>query len=1049
MALNILPPDAAEITEGLFRDIQFQQDQDETIFLDKKPTAEEEALKSKLKQAKEEESEESQPEFELYDSEQEESGQEDTVQLQELEAANKISNNQLENNDTHITTATSTDDDSAGNVNHSNQKSHIHHTNNHHANSNTDGVKEGEKQREKQHDKAANAKEREHSSKDGSFESQMAAMKIAALKKDEIVIGDDDDTKDGGSDGAGTQSKAGRSKADVGSRTMEQWLQRDNLIVHPVWIGNLPRGTTVNQLRRYVEKQVGKVLVSIHISVKQQNNERTYAFLNLPTAEKQLLAVTLLDGQIFTTEKLIVRPKRPSKFPQSFFGSSPISEHFKHFRDCVVPAILANPTINLNVTSVRKILEQNHINIDHLPNRVWCVQCTLVPQCHRTYCSFYHCHQEKELGRIISILAAQVVGGDGSGMDTDDAFNIEHKKNLAAANNPNTIRSRHTLLIQGLPRSITSKKIEETFEVFGEINNVIVNPDHTCYVRMNRSQDARKIVHLFKYNHAGVIVDFAPYGASKLMANNNNNDGGNNDRSNNTNNNNKMNRANRPLFARTQTAPQPNYSNTGNNMNNHGKLGLYNTQSENINGMNQLPVTNPNYNMNGMNMNGMNGGMNMNMMNGMNGGMMSKSQYMNRQNIMSPTAAASYGAYNGNNPMNQYVPNNPNANNNYYAQQQMMNNASNDTSSSGRNNRLKLNRHNSEPIKSNNPYNAQYAQQKMADYQQYYPQMNMTQEQYASWYRQYYQQYSQQQQSAQTQAYAAANYDAQQSQADQQYAAYSQPQQQYNPYSGYNQQFNPYAYSQQNALSPVAATPTTLGTDQNATAYPYTPMTPQHIQSYHPQPATPQNQQQQGQQNASQPVMTSPTNASNTSQQQSHQQYSSARKALGLRNAYSVGDITQHQPLPSNQSKPSPYDDTMTQQKYYSYQQQLQQNGGTHPQQHTRSPTNANMLSPTYNHQTYDEMIQTQRAKNAHHKNWMQQQQQQPQPQQQRLFSFGGDANGQIMGAPKRKLIAAPAKPPQREDAPDLSGIPEPELHFQISSHDEFPLSPTSEALIN
>merc|ERR1712190_311735 len=138
-----------------------------------------------------------------------------------------------------------------------------------------------------------------------------------------------------------------------------------------------------------------------------------------------------------------------------------------------------------------------------------------MPQCHRTYCSFYHCHQEKELGRIISILAAQSCGDHGLDGD-DNVFNIEHRKNLAAAANPNTIRSRHTLLIQGLPRSVTAKKMTETFAVFGAIDNVMVNPDHTCYVRMKRSQDARKIVHLFKYNHAGVVVDFAPYGASVM-----------------------------------------------------------------------------------------------------------------------------------------------------------------------------------------------------------------------------------------------------------------------------------------------------------------------------------------------------------------------------------------------------------------------------------------------------------------------------------------------------------------------------------------------------
>ena len=118
-----------------------------------------------------------------------------------------------------------------------------------------------------------------------------------------ITIQDDEDTKE-------VPNISSPKTKDVGSKTMENWLNRDNLIVHPVWIGNLPRGTTVNELRRFVESQVGRVLVSIHISAKQQSNERTYAFLNLPTAEKQLLAVTLLDGKIFTEEKLIVRPKR-------------------------------------------------------------------------------------------------------------------------------------------------------------------------------------------------------------------------------------------------------------------------------------------------------------------------------------------------------------------------------------------------------------------------------------------------------------------------------------------------------------------------------------------------------------------------------------------------------------------------------------------------------------------------------------------------------------------------------------------------------------------
>eukprot|EP01084_Bolivina_argentea_P278332 475423_1 len=476
---NILPDNADQITKSFLSQFGVD-DTDSTVYLDnknntKKPSNEEEEMNKKKEKEKEDinnnntnESEEHQLDFEIYDSAAEESGEEADVGPPII--TNK-SNTKLENNDTHITTATSSDDNnSSGNapINNIIVPTKINIDIDIKKNNDIEDVKDN---------------------------NNTETPLIDDTKNDDIIR-EDEDTKE-----MKPNNKGITCNKDVGSRTMEQWLNRDNLIVHPVWIGNLPRGTTVNQLRHFVESQVGRVLVSIHISVKQpSNNERTYAFLNLPTAEKQLLAVTLLDGKIFTQEKLIVRPKRPSKFPQSFFGSSPISEHFKHFRDCVVPAILANPTINLNVTSVRKILEQNHINIDHLPNRVWCVQCTLVPQCHRTYCSFYHCHQEKELGRIISILAAQNCGdnsmtegnnqqggiGNINGQQLD-AFSIEHKKNLAAANNPNTIRSRHTLLIQGLPRSITSKKIEETFEVFGEIDNVIVNPDHTCYVRMKRS----------------------------------------------------------------------------------------------------------------------------------------------------------------------------------------------------------------------------------------------------------------------------------------------------------------------------------------------------------------------------------------------------------------------------------------------------------------------------------------------------------------------------------------------------------------------------------
>ncbi|ETO16061.1 hypothetical protein RFI_21299, partial [Reticulomyxa filosa] len=76
---------------------------------------------------------------------------------------------------------------------------------------------------------------------------------------------------------------AGRSK------TMEEWLQQD-----------------MKSLREFVESKIGRVLVSLHVSESTSNSsDRKYAFLNLPFAEKQILATTLLDGQIFNGEKLI------------------------------------------------------------------------------------------------------------------------------------------------------------------------------------------------------------------------------------------------------------------------------------------------------------------------------------------------------------------------------------------------------------------------------------------------------------------------------------------------------------------------------------------------------------------------------------------------------------------------------------------------------------------------------------------------------------------------------------------------------------------------
>eukprot|EP01084_Bolivina_argentea_P196270 336485_1 len=198
---------------------------------------------------------------------------------------------------------------------------------------------------------------------------------------------------------------------DDNVHTMERWLMSDKLIVHPVWIGCIPVNATMNALRNHVEVYIGQdILISTHVTDTSNHIDRksTYAWVNLPTAEKQLLTVTLLDGKIFMGRKLIARPFKPSRYPQNIFGNNNyISGHFREFI-VIMNHILSNSaqSVNLTVKYVRGILDNKYINADYLPNNIWMVQCSLVPQCHRRYCPFYHCDRQKEIGRIISVITA-------------------------------------------------------------------------------------------------------------------------------------------------------------------------------------------------------------------------------------------------------------------------------------------------------------------------------------------------------------------------------------------------------------------------------------------------------------------------------------------------------------------------------------------------------------------------------------------------------------------------------------------------------------------
>eukprot|EP01084_Bolivina_argentea_P172595 298988_1 len=225
----ILPPDAGDIASKFLDEFQVEEDVDDTtIFLSStnKKSQKKDDKKSEENKTKDESDPEEELDIgELYHSDSEENEQ-NQQKAEHLNADNK--SGKLPNNDTQITVTTSTDEDSGNN--HLKEsplvdKENINNINN----INKLNINNAAK---------LNIEENKINN-DGMMEPSNKMNSV--LKKDELII--EEDTKENGAD---TKSSNTRKKADVGSRTMEQWLNRDNLIVHPVWIGNLPRGTTVN-----------------------------------------------------------------------------------------------------------------------------------------------------------------------------------------------------------------------------------------------------------------------------------------------------------------------------------------------------------------------------------------------------------------------------------------------------------------------------------------------------------------------------------------------------------------------------------------------------------------------------------------------------------------------------------------------------------------------------------------------------------------------------------------------------------------------------------
>merc|ERR1719384_1647046 len=96
------------------------------------------------------------------------------------------------------------------------------------------------------------------------------------------------------------------------------------------------------------------------------------------------------------------------------------------------------------------------------------------------------------------------------------------------------------------------------------------------------------------------------------------------------------------------------------------------------------------------------------------------------------------------------------------------------------------------------------------------------------------------------------------------------------------------------------------------------------------------------------------------------------------------------------------------------------------------------------NNNNHDGFVQQQQSKNAKHRQYLQQRTQ---------FQFQHKPNNEPL--PIKRNIIATQQPTEHTmnniidqgalpGAPTVAAIPEPDLHFQLSAHADFPLSPTS-----
>jgi RNA recognition motif-containing protein len=291
-----------------------------------------------------------------------------------------------------------------------------------------------------------------------------------------------------------------------GFKILRDWIKRGNLKVYPCWVGNLPSGTTVEQLRVFFESAVGPCIVSVHVL---QNDDGTcFAFVNLPNEESRLLASIKLNEAYAGTQQISIRQRRATKLPHTLFGFPTITSDFKVLHEKLLPDYSGDDAVVTQV-GIQALLMKHNIDIENLPHKMYTEKCNNNP-CNRSYCSFYHNETEHLIGINIQALRNSDVA-PGPDHDEIEANSEDVTSDLSRDSDSPSI-NRNNVFFKGVDRRVSGDKFVEILRSFGVIS-ATSDSSEACFVRFERAEDAQKVIHIFR-NQPGLTVRLATYDIS-------------------------------------------------------------------------------------------------------------------------------------------------------------------------------------------------------------------------------------------------------------------------------------------------------------------------------------------------------------------------------------------------------------------------------------------------------------------------------------------------------------------------------------------------------